>query len=108
MAKPPDIPPDEFIERAWRAADDEWKATVIRCVKWFCDTRCSFVIDDVWDAMDDHYPHLIPREPRAIAGVISLFRQAGLIRNSGEYVPSRRRHKSPVPIWKVIKPECEE
>jgi hypothetical protein len=94
--------PDLSIARAWHAADEEWKATAFRCIRWLAKTNPELTADDLWDAMERWYRDVVTSEPRALGHVFRQSAREGLIVKTGKYVESRRpsRHKSPIPVWR--------
>lgn len=71
---------DTAIARVDQAADAEWKDTAARAVAYLARTRASFIADDVWDVLAEHYPHLQPAEPRAIGPVMKNAVRDGLVK----------------------------
>lgn len=87
---------DEALARVDTAADPAWKDEARRIVRRVATTRDTFTTDDVWDA---GLP--TPTEPRALGPVITALIRAGAITATGDYVPSRRRHATPMPVYRL-------
>lgn len=92
---------DEAIERADRAADDEWKLAAAEAIRYVAERRAEFTTDAVWYVLerDGVEP---PREPRAIAGVLRRVVAEGAIEATGRRVNSTlpRGHARPVMVYR--------
>jgi hypothetical protein len=74
---------DEGIERAYRAALEEWKVEARRAIDDVAHMRDHFTTDAVWTLLDRRGVEP-PREPRAIAGVLRGAVRDGVISPTSE------------------------
>ena len=90
---------DAGMTDALAAADVAWVEEARRAV-WWCATQMdTFTTDDVWDRLDSREVPP-PREPRAMGPIITRATKAKAITDTGERVPSRRRHAAPIPVYR--------
>ena len=69
---------DQAVAAVEEFADPAWKDVALRAIRHVAEHNRSFISDDVWDAMAQHYPHLEPREPRAMGAVMRQAVKDGL------------------------------
>ena len=83
--EPESVP--EVIERVYDNASDAWKAAASQIIRRLCETRNSFDLDDVAEAIKpiDHLPH----KPRAVGHLMKKARKDGWCRIIG-YKKSQR------------------
>jgi hypothetical protein len=88
---------DEAVAKAFAAADEAWKNEAIKLVEEIALYAPAFTADDLWlNGLSK------PREPRALGGVLTRCAANGIIEKSGQYLPSVRRHATPIPVWKSL------
>lgn len=92
---------DEAIERADRAALDEWKDAAREAILDVAFRRAEFTTDAVWTVLERRGVEP-PREPRAIAGVLRRCVADCLIEPTGCRVNSvlPRGHARPVMVYR--------
>lgn len=88
---------DEAMARVDSAADDTWKTAAMETLLRFCQTREPFTTDDVMDDLQRSGYQV--REPRALGPVVRRAVTRQWMYRIG-YVPSRRRHCSPMPQYR--------
>lgn len=92
---------DEGIERAFKAADPEWKVMAASALRLVAVRREKFTTDAIW-AILDRWEVERPREPRAMAGVLMRGKSEGwCMPTSDPHVPSKRpeHHSYPLRVW---------
>lgn len=96
---------DEAMARAAEAADADWVADAYHALETLAGRHwedsgdgLGFTTDDVWDLLAERGVPA-PREPRALGTIVREAVREGLIRRTGAYRPSRRRHCSPIPVY---------
>jgi len=94
---------NEAIDRVEAAADDKWKSTALRAVRWRAKKGVNFTSDHIWADLDgvDIDP---PKEPRAMGAIMRKAVSEGLIVATEKTVPSTKpsNHKRPVRVWSPI------
>lgn len=89
---------DAAIEQADANADAQWKLRALNIVERLAKDQPMLTTDDVWKEGLD-----LPREGRALGGVMLRARGAGLIAKiPNAYRPSVRRHCSPIQVWRSL------
>jgi len=63
--------------------------------------REHFTSDDVWAWLDTH-KSIKAHDNRALGAVMSKLQKEYLIMPTGGYVPSKRRHMSPIRVWTLV------
>ena len=63
--------------------------------------RPHFTSDHVWDWLQTH-DSVQAHDNRALGAVMSKLHKDKLIRPTGDYVPSKRRHMSPIRVWALV------
>lgn len=82
------------ISRVWEARDTEWQLAALAAIAKVARAQAHYTADDIWD-------HLDPGdEPRALGPAMRIARDIGVHEHTGEFVPSRRRHQTPIPVWR--------
>lgn len=81
-------------EKAYDAADNDWRREALSAVQKLAVTRQTFASFDLWQVIDK------PREPRAAGGVFTRARSRGWIEDSGEVVRNPERHGVKVTLWR--------
>lgn len=78
-------------------ADVDWKVVAREVVVELAHRGIPFTGDDVWAKLDqlDVETH----DNRALGAIMTTLAREGRIRKTGKYVPSKRRHMSPIVEW---------
>ena len=63
--------------------------------------RMLFTTDDVWDWLATHHGSAA-HDNRAIGPIMSRLAKAKIIRPTGDYRPSVRRHCAPIRVWQLV------
>jgi len=63
--------------------------------------RQRFCSDDVWDWLSNHNS-VEAHDNRALGAVMSKLHKEKIIKPTGDYVPSKRRHMSPIRVWQLL------
>ncbi len=63
--------------------------------------QARFSSDDVWDWLQTH-DSVQAHDNRALGAVMAKLHKDKLIRPTGDYVPSKRRHMSPIRVWALV------
>lgn len=94
---------DEGIERAYRAALEEWKEEAREAIREIARVRALFTTDAVWTLLDQWHVEPV-REPRAIAGVLRAAVADGEIESTGELRNSvlPRGHRRRVMVYRSL------
>jgi hypothetical protein len=87
----------EGIELSYRNAPTYWKSAAAKTLRELCKLKSEFTADDFWELLATKGIHT--GEPRALGAVIRGAERSGMIKATGNYLPSRRRHKSPIMLW---------
>lgn len=75
---------------AMRAPSDAWKVRAERALRLIASQKPQLVVEDVWDVVgDDPDPEF---DRRAMASVMKVARDEGVITGTGQWVKSRRHH----------------
>ena len=88
---------EEAIRQVDRNADQEWKDAAYRVGIQLAGEGVPFISDAFWEplrALD-----VTTHEPKALGPVIQKLVREGLIRWTGGYRQSLRRHGTPMKIW---------
>lgn len=90
-------------------ASEDWKECALDCLESICQSRDTFVADDVWRLMNEKYPDVETRDLRAMGPVMLQGTRRGwcertdrMARSEGEYRPQSRGscHAHLRPVWK--------
>lgn len=94
---------DEAIDRVEDAANEKWKSTALRAVRWRAKKGVNFTSDHIWADLVgvDLEP---PKEPRAMGAIMRKAVSEGLIVATDKTIPSTKpsNHKRPVRVWSPI------
>lgn len=90
----------EGMELSYRNAPSRWKVNAQKVLRELCLNQPKFNTDEFWYALDDK--GINTGEPRALGAIIKGAARAGMIRKTGEFVESARRHKAPIPVWESL------
>lgn len=90
----------EGINLSYAHADSVWKKTVREVLLEICKSKAEFTTDILWDKLGELGVHT--GEPRALGAIIQGAHRSGMIKPTGKYVPSYRRHKSPIILWQSL------
>ena len=91
---------EEYRERSYGAADDEWKQTA-----WELAIKTSYELEE-WTT-DELWNRGLPRveEPRALGGVLKRLSNAGIIEKTDRVKTSNRHeqnHGRTITIWRSV------
>lgn len=85
------------IELSYRNAPTYFKNAAREALHDILKSQPEFSADDIWIALGEK--GITTGEPRALGAIIQGAARAGLIKPTGNYVKSIRRHGSPIPLW---------
>jgi hypothetical protein len=88
---------NEAIGRVYDHADPQWLAAAGECLWRRSRMNQHFTTDEVME--DIAVMGVATHDPRALGPVVKRFISKGVIVHTGEYVKSRRRHGSPIPVY---------
>ena len=97
---------DEAVASVTANATPGFRAQLIDAVKTVATTRSRFTVDDVWVHLETTniayalVPATIPGDRRALGGIMRILEKEGVIRQTGYYRPSPRRHMTPQRVWR--------
>ena len=85
----------EAMARAERHANEMWKAECARVIYRLAQSGNPFTTDEVMTIMgkSGHTTH----EPRALGPIVRRATSKGVIKRTGNYAKSTRRHSSEIP-----------
>lgn len=92
---------DTAIAQIERATKQTFTDSATNAVKTVGRMRQLFTTDDVWNWLAQHAGE-IAHDNRAIGPVMSKLAKANVIRPTGEYRPSVRRHCAPIRVWTLV------
>lgn len=90
----------EGINLSYSHTDSYWKNAVREVLRTICLNSPEFCTDEVWDKLGELGIHT--GEPRALGAIIQGAHRSGMIKPTGQYVPSYRRHNSPIILWQSM------
>lgn len=93
---------DEAIGQVDRAADERWKACMSQAVHHVASLQYTFSSEDVIEAYDELGFDASTRDLRALGAVMRRAAKDGICKKSGEYMPSIRRHCTPIVVWESL------
>lgn len=95
---------NDAIDRAYVAANPEWKRLVYGVLKALAQKQATVTTDQLWDALDEMGAIPEQREPRALGGVVRCLVRDGVLAPSLEYKLCARpsMHKRPIRVWKSL------
>ncbi|MCZ7526605.1 MAG: hypothetical protein M5U14_09660 [Acidimicrobiia bacterium] len=105
-----DPSPDEttdVIERSARRVPDEFLADAHAAVERVARRHERLTVDDVRDELERAGQH-DGYDLRALGAVLQRAARRGLIESTDRYAPSRRRHSSPLRVWRSRLYRAEE
>ena len=92
---------DEAIQQIAINTSDTFKECARSAVINVGRMRERFTSDDVWNWLETH-KSIQAHDNRALGAVMSKLHKEHLIMPTGQYVPSKRRHMSPIRVWSLI------
>lgn len=94
---------EDAIDRVEEAADEVWKYTALRAVKWRCKKGVNFTTDQIWADLES-VAVVPPKEPRAMGAIMRKAVREGFIVATEKTVQSTKQsnHKRPVRVWSPI------
>ncbi len=92
----PEAARDAAIATVEANSGKEWQQYALGVIRNVASAKPTFTTDDVVEAIE-----ILPHDMRAIGATMRRAAHAGLIVKTGEYQPSRRRHCTPLPVWKM-------
>ena len=92
---------DEAIEKAYEAANEEWKEDALEAARWCAERFVDFIQQAVWDRLTVT-TKFQPREKRCMAGVLLRAKSNGWIASTKERRQSPRPgcHLNEVMVWR--------
>lgn len=93
------------IEASYQHAPSVWKQAASEALMTLAKSKPEFTTDELWDLLAERGVHT--GEPRALGAIMQSAHRSGMIKSSGKYVASYRRHKAPIILWQsnIYKPE---
>ena len=90
------------MERAWDAANTDWKAAAVAAVQQLARSHSEFTADDVWAQLD--VLGFTTREHRAMGAVMRSAALEGWITKTDRVTPTNRpsANRRPVAIWQSL------
>jgi len=85
------------IEASYQHAPSIWKNAAVEALMTLANGKPEFTTDELWDLLAEKGVHT--GEPRALGSIMQSARRAGMIKLTGKYVSSYRRHKAPIILW---------
>lgn len=95
---------DQAIERVEKAANEEFKLVMYRCIVWVARQQHEFISDDLWNAMARHYPDVTTSEPRVMGSLLRKAVREDICEKTGRYRTGRRRaaNATDQPIYRSL------
>ncbi len=92
------------IEASYQHATSIWKNAAVEALMTLAKAKPEFTTDELWDLLAEKGVHT--GEPRALGSIMQSAHLSGMIKSTGKYVPSYRRHKAPIILWQsnIYKP----
>ena len=88
-------------DRAMRAVeqntDPEWSNVAEQVLRDMAASGEPFITDWLWPVLEQ--AGVVCHDNRALGPIVRRLAKQGVIRKTGVYVPSTRRHMTPVPEW---------
>lgn len=91
---------DEALDKIAGNTDASWAAAAENSIRWLARSRPWFTTDDVWEHLS-HTCTAQVHDNRAIGPVMRRMASDGVIAPTEHFVPSKRRHASPIRCWKA-------
>lgn len=85
---------DENMATVEENAGDEWQEYAIALIRSVAKAKGRFTSDEVMEAMERK-----PHNTKALGPAMLQAAKLGIIRKSGDFLPSRRRHCTPIIVW---------
>lgn len=85
------------IEASYQHAPSVWKEAAREALMTLAKSKAEFTTDELWDLLSKQGVHT--GEPRALGSIMQSAHRSGMIKATGRYVPSYRRHKAPIILW---------
>lgn len=82
-------------------SDARWQQEARDVLYRLASEKHTFTADDMWEALAK-WEVPAPREPRMLAAVLADAKKDGLIAATQMYAASRRRHGSPIRVWRSL------
>jgi hypothetical protein len=95
---------EQAIKEVAERMDTDWRAAAIKMLKMICYRNETLTSDDLWFAMETHYPELDTHEPRAMGAIMRWGVTHKWIAKTPNYVASTRpvAHKKPTAVWRSL------
>lgn len=90
---------DRKIESVTWNATSEFHKTIRDVVMTILLIHDQFTADDIWVEADKRKINGFSSDPRALGGLLKMMAKERLIRPTGHWQPSRRRHAAPIMVW---------
>jgi hypothetical protein len=96
----------EGIEASYQHAPSIWKQAASDALMALAKSKPEFTTDELWDILAKQGIHT--GEPRALGSIMQSAHRSGMIKSTGKYVASYRRHKAPIILWQsnIYSPEA--
>ena len=88
---------DYAILSGMRNADITWQSYAIECMRVIASRYQTFTMDDVRPLVQTS--PVKTHDNRAMGGVVKWAMLAGWIERTGQSIPSRTGHKTPIQVW---------
>ena len=91
------------IADAEQGAGSDWMNAAMKALYVVANMEgVTFTTDQIWEALEAHFPDAVVTEPRAMGAVMTKARKQGLITATGIYIKSTRPkcHARPVMVWR--------
>lgn len=85
------------IEASYQHAPSIWKKAASDALMALAKSKPEFTTDELWDLLAEQGVHT--GEPRALGAIMQSAHRSGMIKSTGKYVASYRRHKAPIILW---------
>ena len=87
---------DKGMKKVYSNTTDKWRQHCKEIIVKVAKEKVTFTSDDVIDSLVD-----MPHDRRAVGPALISLMKEGFIVNTGQYAKSRRRHLSPISIWRI-------
>ncbi len=83
--------------------DSNWIRASENSVQWLArSSALGFTTDDVWEHLDKLGMTGQVHDNRALGPVMLRMCKQGIIKDTKEYYPSKRRHCAPIKVWRGV------
>ena len=85
------------VEESYQHANTVWKSAASSALVQLAKAKETFTTDELWEILAKQGIHTA--EPRALGAIMQSAHRSGMIKSTGKYVASYRRHKAPIILW---------